>query len=153
MILIPLVVFRSILTSKSAFSTFKHHFRGGQNRFSTSGAHLRARNLNFWTSKTRRWSSKTRIWSSKTRIWTSKTHIQAVSGGGFAPPQPPLAPLVTQIEHVLEMFPWSVDMERMQHRRCRIVDILHFLIMFDTCSCISTTFDIEIGFPDLQTST
>ena len=66
--------------------------------------------------------------ASETRIWTSKTHIQAVSGGGLRPLQPPLAPPVTQIEHVLEMFPWSVDMETIQHRRCHIYIYIYIYI-------------------------
>ena len=45
--LILLLVFRPLLTSKSAFSTFKHHFRGGQNRFSTPGGLYQARNPYF----------------------------------------------------------------------------------------------------------
>ena len=77
------------MTSTSTFSTFQHHLRGGQNRFSTSGGHFRARNPYFWTSKTRIWSSKTRIWSSETRIWSSETRIWSCEGvlntGGARP--------------------------------------------------------------------
>ena len=86
--MILLAVFRQLLTSKSAFSTFKHHFRGGQNRFSTSGGHFQTRNVYFWTSKTRIWSSKTRIWSSKPVYGLRKPIYGVYLAGGFAPRTP-----------------------------------------------------------------